>query len=78
MITALFKVGDKAAINTRKYDDPGSKEYGCIGVITRIKDNGSVIMEFPRGTFPGQNYETWGEYSIEDLRPLTKLEKALR
>ena len=73
-----FKVGDKAAINTRKYDDIGSKEYGCIGVITMIKNNGGIVVEFPMGTFPGQTYDTWGEYSIADLRPLTKLEKALR
>lgn len=72
-----FKVGDFVAVNTTRFDDFSSIEYGARGVVTSIlQDN--IRVKFPLGSFKGQVWETWGEYDPSDLRPLTRLEKALK
>lgn len=70
-----MKVGDKVVINTKKYDARGI-EFGKMGTLTKITKE-ACIVTFPPRTFKNQVYETSGIYDIEDLRPLSKLEKVL-
>lgn len=72
-----FSKGDIVFINTREFDDNGHIEYGKRGIIAAVRTY-NYNVTFEPGTFPGQEHETWGSYSEDDLRHPTKLEKALQ